>query len=258
VTAHDRALAWDGCLNVRDLGGLPTEDGGRIAPGALVRGDNARRLSDEAWRAVIEHGVRTVVDLRFPEELAADPPRDLPVNAVHVSVLGRADPQYAEELDAWLAGLPDEVAHTREAYLEFLERNRQAFARAVSAVATAPPGGVLVHCMEGKDRTGLVVALLLRLAGVPPDEIAADYALSAERLTPVFAPWLDEATDDAQRERRRRIASTPAAAMVEVLEELDQRYGGVEGYLRAPGGVSEEELRAARTRLREEAADAAA
>ena len=257
MTGHDRALAWDGCLNVRDLGGLPTEDGGRIALGALVRGDNALRLSDEAWRAVVEHGVRTVVDLRFPEELAADPPRELPIEVVHVSVLGRADPQYAAELDARLAGLPDAVAHTREAYLEFLERNRPAFARAVSAVATAPAGGVLVHCMEGKDRTGLVVALLLRLAGVPPAEIAADYALSAERLAPVFAPWLDAAPDDAQRERRRRVASTPAAAMLGVLEELDRRYGGVECYLRA-GGVANEELRAARTRLREEAADAAA
>ena len=99
--------------------------------------------------------------------------------------------------------------------------------------------------------------LLLRLAGVPPEEISADYALSAERLAPVFAPWLEAATDDAQRERRRRIASTPAAAMVEVLEELDRRYGAVEGYLRA-AGVSDDELRAARSRLRDEAADAAA
>ena len=257
MTGDDRALAWDGCLNVRDLGSLPTEDGARIVPGALVRGDNARRLSDAAWRAVVEHGVRTVIDLRFPEELAADPPGVLPIEVVHVSVLGRADPAYAHELDARLASLPDEVAHTREAYLEFLERNRPAFGRAVSAAATAPPGGVLVHCMEGKDRTGLVVALLLRLAGVPPEEIAADYALSAERLAPVFAPWLEAATDDAQRERRRRIASTPAAAMVEVLAELDRRYGTVEGYLRA-AGVSDDELRAARSRLRDEAADAAA
>ncbi|HEX6700775.1 MAG TPA: tyrosine-protein phosphatase, partial [Gaiellaceae bacterium] len=237
-----RELAWDGCLNVRDLGGLPLEAGGEIRPGALVRSDNARRLGDEAWRAVVAHGVRTVVDLRFPFERAADPPRELPVEVVHVSVFGEPDPAYFRELDARLGRLPDEVAHTREAYLEFLELNQAAFARAVVAVAGARPGGVLVHCMEGKDRTGLVVALLLRLAGVAPEEIAADYALSGQRIAPSFASWIDEAPDERERERRRRLMSSPAAAMVEVLEELDRRYGGVEAYLRA-GGASEAELR---------------
>ncbi|HEY6032238.1 MAG TPA: tyrosine-protein phosphatase, partial [Gaiellaceae bacterium] len=74
-----RALAWDGCVNVRDLGGLPTEDGGVTLRGAVVRSDNARRLSDAGWQALLDHGVRTVVDLRWADERDEDPPGDVPI-----------------------------------------------------------------------------------------------------------------------------------------------------------------------------------
>jgi protein tyrosine/serine phosphatase len=103
--------------------------------------------------------------------------------------------------------------------------------------------------MGGKDRTGLVTALLLSLAGVDDEQIAADYALSEERLRPRHELWFAEAETDAERERLRRIAQTPAASIVGVLAELERRYGGVEGYLR-DAGLTDEELRLARARLR--------
>jgi protein-tyrosine phosphatase len=95
----------------------------------------------------------------------------------------------------------------------------------------------------------LLVALLLRVAGVEDPEIAADYAVSEERLRPRHEAWLSEAGTEAERERIRRIAATPAASMLAVLEELERRYGSVEGYLRA-GGVGDEELELVRKRLR--------
>ena len=125
----------------------------------------------------------------------------------------------------------------------FLERFRANVAAAFAAVARAPEGAVVVHCMGGKDRTGLLVALLLHVAGVDDEQIAADYALSEERLRPRHEAWLAEAGTEAERERIRRIAATPAESMLGVLEELERRYGSVEAYLRA-GGVGDEELRA--------------
>src|SRR5262249_24471543 len=79
VALHRRELAWDGCLNVRDLGGHPTDDGGETRYGAVVRADSVRQLSDAGWAALVEYGVDTIVDLRMDQELAADPPADLPV-----------------------------------------------------------------------------------------------------------------------------------------------------------------------------------
>ena len=241
-------LAWEGCLNVRDLGGLPTEDGRRTRAGAVVRSDNIRSLTDAGWRALAEHGVTRIVDLRWPEELAEDQPRDVDIDVVHISVLGESfDSEYVAELDAHLASVDDVAEHYAWSYVDFLERYRDRFGLAFAAVADAD-GAVVVHCMGGKDRTGLVSALLLRLAGVGRETIGDDYARSATNLAPRGEEWLAAAPDDAEREKRRRLMQTPAEAMVSVLDEIERRYGDVETYLRA-AGLTETQIAGLRERL---------
>ena len=241
-------LVWEGCVNVRDLGGLPTEDGRRTRAGAVVRSDNVRGLTDAGWRALADHGVTRIVDLRWPEELAEDQPRDVDIDVVHVSVLGETyDRDYVAELDAHLASVDDVAEHYAWSYVDFLERYRERFGRAFAAIADAD-GTVVVHCMGGKDRTGLVSALLLRLAGVALETIGEDYALSADNLAPLSEQWLAEATDEAEREKRRRLAHTPAEAMVSVVEEIERRYGDVASYLRA-AGLTDAQVERLRERL---------
>jgi protein-tyrosine phosphatase len=246
---RSRDLDWDGCLNVRDLGGHRTEDGAETRYGAVVRADSIRQLTDEGWAAAVDYGVRTIVDLRMDVELEADPPAELPVDVVHVPIFQDDDEEAFVEVEAAAQAAPDYATATREVYLVFLERFRENVAGAIAAVARAPEGGVVVHCMGGKDRTGLVTALLLHLAGVDNAQIAEDYALSEQRLQPRHEAWLEEAGTEAERERIRRIAATPAESMAGVLEELAHRYGSVEAYLRA-GGLTDEDLRLVRDRLR--------
>lgn len=246
---NERELAWEGLLNVRDLGGHPTEDGGETRSGAVVRADSVRRLTDAGWNAVVDYGVKTIVDLRTDEELQADPPADIPVRVVHVPTLEEDADVFAQADKAAQSAVDDSMA-TSEVYLIFLERFAANFARAIAEVANAAEGGVVVHCAGGKDRTGLVTALLLRLAGVGIEEIAADYAISEERLKPRHELWLAEAETEAERERIRRIAATPAEAMIKVLEELERRHGSVENYLRE-AGLSDEDLERVRKRLRD-------
>jgi len=247
-----RDLVWDGCLNVRDLGGLPTRDGGETRFGSIVRADSVRQLSDEGWEALVAHGIRTVVDLRGDDERAEDPPAELPVEVVHVPFFEANDAEWHEirrELDAAVAAAPDVPTATRDVYMIFLERFRDNVAAAVRAVAAAPEGGLVIHCVGGKDRTGLLTAFLLHLAGVEDEEVAADYALSEERLRPRHERWFAAAESDEELERLQRIAQTPAASMVGVFAELERRHGGVEGYLR-DAGVADEEIERLRTRLR--------
>jgi protein-tyrosine phosphatase len=228
------ALAWEGCVNVRDLGGLPTEDGRRTRLGGVVRSDNVRRLTDEGWRALAEHGVQRIVDLRFPEELEEDQPRDVDIDVVHVSVLGAGfDPEYVEELDAHLASVDDVADHYAWSYVDFLERYRERFGEAFAAIADAE-GTVVVHCLAGKDRTGLVSAILLRLAGVDHATIGADYALTAGNLRERWEAWLQEAPDE-ERAKLEKLQHTPAEAMARVVQEIERRYGDVASYLRAAG-----------------------
>jgi protein-tyrosine phosphatase len=246
---RSRDLSWAGLLNARDLGGHPTEDGGETRWGSVVRADTVRQLTEEGWRALVDYGVRTIVDLRSDEELAEDPPAELPVDAVHVPFFDDR-PEVFEEVDEASANAASHAEATAAVYLIFLEHFRANVAAAIRAVANAPDGAVVVHCHGGKDRTGMVSAFLLRLAGVPIEEIAVDYALSEQRLRPRHDEWFAGAADEAELARLHRIAATPAESMIAVLEELERRYGSVAGYLTA-GGATDEELQRARARLRD-------
>ena len=241
-------LVWEGCVNVRDLGGLPTEDGRRTRAGAVVRSDNVRGLTDAGWRALADHGVTRIVDLRWPEELAEDQPRDVDIDVVHVSVVGETyDAGYVAELDAHLASVEDVADHYAWSYVDFLERYRDRFGLAFAAVADAD-GTVVVHCMGGKDRTGIVSALLLRLAGVRLDAIGEDYAVTAANLEPSTSKWIPAITDEVARAKWEKLRDTPADAMVRVVREIDRRYGDVASYLRA-AGLTEAQIERLRERL---------
>jgi hypothetical protein len=250
VPAHERHLRWDGCLNVRDLGGHPTEDGGNTRFGSVIRADSVRQLTEHGWRDVVAYGVQTVVDLRWHDELEADPPGDVPVEVVHVPVFDGIDAAYWDGINARFLGAADPASAVEAVYLEFLERFQAGFAAAVGAVGAVSDGAVVVHCAVGKDRTGLVSALLLRLAGVTPEHVATDYALSEQNLLPITDSWIAEAADDRERLLRQRLAVSPAEAILRVLDDLDRRLGGAREYLLA-GGASREELDRARARLRD-------
>jgi len=249
---RSRDLHWDGCLNVRDLGGHRTEDGAETRFGAVVRADSMSQLTEEGWRAAVDYGISTVIDLRGDHERQDDPPAELPVEVQHVPFMEADQSGWDEiigEVEAAANAAPDIATSTRDVYLIFLEHFKRNAAAGVRAVAHAPAGGVAVHCVGGKDRTGLLTAFLLYLAGVDVEQIAADYAVSEERLRPRHDAWFAEAETDAERERLQRISQTPAESIVGVFEELERRYSSVEGYLRS-AGLNDEDLELARARLR--------
>lgn len=226
-------LNWDACLNARDLGGYPTRDGGRTRCKALVRSECLCRLTPAGRRALIEYGVRTVIDLRFADEIVDDPNPFAAAGGQDGSPLYLNYPLDEDQHFLWPD--PQGSAHALfDLYRRLLETNRLHVARVLAAVASAQPGGVLFHCAVGKDRTGLIAALILGLAGVAEEHIIADYALQNERLLERTArflanpPPVDKAPGYWQ-------ATTPAPpeAMNLTLDYLRQQYGGVEGYLRS-------------------------
>jgi protein-tyrosine phosphatase len=243
-----RTLLWSGLFNVRDLGGLPAEDGASTRFGVVIRADNVRRLHDA--RTLVDHGVTQVVDLRYPEELGEDVIDQLPVEVIHISLFGRWNAARLVELEErMLATTPHD--YLRWSYLDVLDRFSANFGSVVSAVAGAPAdGAVCVHSVGGRDRTGLVSALLLRLAGVSIADGAGDYAASEKALAEDHARWAAEAPDDEERARRMIFAEAPAQVMADVLAELERRHGPVHHYLRG-AGVPDHQLDTLRTRLRE-------
>jgi protein-tyrosine phosphatase len=228
-----RRLAWEGLLNARDLGGYPTADGRRTRWGAVVRSDSLAALTPAGRRALLDYRVRSMVDLRLPAEVVRHPnpfaePDTHGVAYVNVSFIDPATPPREDE-DTRLA----------DDYKGMLDRFRGPVAAVMAAIANAPEGGVLVHCAAGKDRTGLIAALLLGLVGVAPETIAADYALTAECLRPRNQRWLEDGPGDRDERAALLARFAPTAeVMLEVLDHLNQRYGGVEPYLLEAGVVA--------------------
>jgi protein-tyrosine phosphatase len=227
------ALAWAGCSNVRDLGGLPLAGGGVTESGVVVRADNVRNLTAEGRDALARYGVRRVVDLRWPEELAEDPVGDLPVEVVHVPVFGDHRPATRYARYATLAAaVPDAAEFARRLYGEYLEEFPQGFVAAVDAVASAP-GTAVLHCTAGKDRTGIVVALILRMAGVGIEAVAADYALTDASV--LLRRGLADGMSEEEVRARTFLLGAPHEGMVRFLGDVDARYGSAAGYLERAG-----------------------
>lgn len=246
---HPRHLEWEGTINARDTGGLGTADG-PIKRGALVRSDMLNGLTPDGVAALTEHGVRTVIDVRAANEIADDWER-YPIKGD--SIVGYLNKPFRADADS---EMPDRMravyrsAQSREeinrAELDFFRRG---IAGIVAAIADAPPGGVLVHCHAGKDRTGMVIAVALAAVGVSDSDIADDYALTELVLEPLIADWLDLMSQDPlERERLRRISVPSRAAMLDTLAYLRENYGGAERYL-LEGGMTSDQIGRLRARL---------
>ena len=234
-------IELQGAVNVRDLGGLPTEDGRETVAGRLLRADNLQELSPaDVQRLVREIGLTTVVDLRSTAEVVSEGPAPLDrvpgVQRIHRPVLpevGSATDIVADVLltrtEQDRSRYPDDPVCGH--YLGYLDDRPDEVVSALRDIARAP-GAAVIHCAAGKDRTGVVVALALSAAGVRPQAVVADYAASGERTgalimrlrrSPTYAPDIDSKPADSHRVRPETMAA--------FLAQMDARHGGVTRWL---------------------------
>lgn len=234
-----RHLALPGTRNFRDVGGYRTRDGGTVRWQLLYRSDALSKMDESGVAELAGRGLRTVLDLREPQESdhAPDPfPGPLPEVLRRPVFDGRLETGDQLDLEAVYQRMVDDFGAQLTAAVRDLAR----------------PGALpaLVHCTAGKDRTGVVVALVLSVAGVDRELIAADYALTADYLGPAFVA-----------EVRARLAelglpqglhdnaiACPPELILRTLERITAAHGSVENFLRAHGATTDE-LTALRTAL---------
>ena len=245
--SSDRWLELDGAVNVRDLGGLPTEDGRTTAPGVVLRSDNLQGLSDKDVRRLVDDlGLRTVLDLRTPSEVEQEGPGPLVDEGLrHVNL---------DLIPSW--GAERAVPHEKREkgdlshfYMGYLDDAPDAVVEALRVLADPSCGTAVVHCAAGKDRTGVVCAFALLVAGVPREEIVADYALTGERIEAIFDRLAGAAAYEEDMKTRALDDMRPhALSMRHFFDRLDER-GGPLTWL-ADNGFGPDEQAQLRARLR--------
>lgn len=227
-----RHIPLGGMYNLRDLGGYPVPGGGETLWEKLLRGDNPEHLTEEDLQWLLDRDITTVIDLRSeaetrrkPDQLSSQPD----FYYFHCPLLSEGD------------GMPNLETDVGQGYFRMLDGS-DLVAKALRTVAAAP-AGVLFHCTAGKDRTGLMAAMLLGLAGVERADLLADYQVSETYLADII------------RQIKTKVPTLSAFAgaskaeyLSDCLDLLEEKYGSVSGYLRAIG-LTEEELTALRGKL---------
>jgi protein-tyrosine phosphatase len=215
-------------LNFRDLGGYTGAEGGKIRHGQIYRADDLSKLSAAGIARLEELGVSIVIDLRSAEELgrAPNPLRGRPGFVYH----------HVPLLDGVNSApdRPPEIQSLPEMYKSLLPNSGTQIGRVFRVLGGREGRALVFHCTAGKDRTGVIAALILNLCGVADEDIIADYALTYERMRPLFDTITLRARQAGVDIPEHLLRSDPAF-MEEFLSFLKQTYTGAEAYLLSIG-----------------------
>lgn len=232
----ERHIALEGARNFRDLGGYSTHDGRHVRWRTVFRSGGLSDISEADTRLLLELGISTVIDLRTDRELDQSGRSLLHAHGVehlHVSFIQARKPDRPRDDPGPL------VQRGSLDYLRGLERGGPAIVSVLTTLAESQPGESFVfHCSAGKDRTGIIAAILLRALGVPDETIVSDYTLTRQ----YHSSWRDW-TEEGLKQRSRELGYTLTPEMLdaapetmhELLAGIDRSYGSTEGLLETLG-----------------------
>jgi protein tyrosine/serine phosphatase len=251
----------EGLVNFRDIAAVAEQHGYRVTPGVFYRADNLGHLSPRGTAELAALGVRAVVDLRRPEEAEKYPSRitsEPDIAYYHFDVVGDV-PELLSRGDTISSTVLEErnsdgaftypVDRLVQIYTMIIDRRAETMRKLFSTMSRVD-GPTVFHCVAGQDRTGIVAAILLRLAGVSVDAVAADYGATADYNHERYVAWdLPAKTGlpifDAESYRAQLC---PPEAIIRTVEHLDTAYAGAAAYL-AWAGLSSGEIRTLEGRL---------
>jgi protein-tyrosine phosphatase len=243
--SDDRLIPLEAAFNFRDLGGYPTADGRRVRWRTLYRADGLSRLTEHDVEVLDELGIATVIDLRTVEELEEQgrvPEVGTRELAFHHLPLFDVLPTQ-DEMVLW-----DDIEFVARRYHEMMRDGTTAITRSLGLLADPASHPAVFHCRAGKDRTGILAALVLGLLGVPEDHIVADYALSQSAMQRMLDQLKIEHPDRHEELEKRRgaIVNAVPEVMAGLLATIRETYGSFEGYAAELGvGGVVDDLRAA-------------
>ena len=248
---YKRLLDVEGAYNVRDLGGYQTSDGRMTRWGVYLRADNMNAISEVGQASLLRYGLKRIIDLR-QSSARADTPNvfegSLDPKYLHIDIVGDEEPPGWAEAAETLSS----AENVFNLYKLMLDHRQDRFAEVMVSLSDPNSLPSIFHCQAGTDRTGIVSAFILSLAGVPRATIVEDYAISGPNLRKRTLAELaaSGATADELAELEQKPLHPPAGAMDLTLDYLDETYGGVDGYLGSIG-VTDDQIQSIRDAMLE-------
>lgn len=236
-----RHIAIEGTHNIRDLGGYVTARGTMIPPRRFLRADCLHRLGPGGTEQLVNEGLRCVIDLRTKNEVATAPSFFASLAGVDYVNL----PLFDDLSPAALANADAQHSHPLVPfYISALDTRGAAVRDILTHIARVREGAVLFNCTAGKDRTGIIAALLLGLAGVSDDDIITDYVLTEQMIPDLVAEFLAISRDNGgDVVRYATLLESPADTMAKMLSHIRAQYGSIEGYVHRIGLAREDLFR---------------
>ena len=224
-----------GTYNIRDLGGYPVAGGGMTRWRQVLRSDSLHGVDDAGIDYLINAGLRTVIDLRHPEELCKKPnPFSINASVFYVNIPVFAELHPSHSICNTSRDGQENVLF--KLYCLAFSKRQTAIFSVLKAIANADEGMVLFHCAIGKDRTGIIAALLLLSAGVGRDTVLEDYALTATLIKPLSDQLVkDSIAQGKDGDALLRLLTADPETMRAALDHLDESYGDVISYIELLG-----------------------
>ncbi|MFI5983940.1 tyrosine-protein phosphatase [Streptomyces sp. NPDC051555] len=238
----ERHIEFDRLHNFRDLGGYRTADGSTLGWGRLYRADSLGKLAGDDWERFLGLGIRTVIDLRYPWEIDAKGRVPEVDRFAYANFSIEHRPYDQAEIDPGV----DPWRYLADRFAEVAEDGVDEIRRAIELIA-ADPGPTVFHCTSGKDRTGLIAALVLTHLGVPEEQVLADFALTELATARLADDW--RAAHPDRTLNWPSYGRAPAEVMELVLADLSARHGSVDAYLTDRVGITTATTAALRARL---------
>ncbi len=241
----NRQLILEGAFNIRELGGLVIHAGKHTSTGQFLRADSLHALSLASQASLLEYGLKTVIDLRTSREMLQEPnpfANHENVRYVHISLFEEIMKNQNTSTMLSLESI----------YIAALDHCQTAMREVLEVLATSH-SVTLFHCTAGKDRTGIISALLLANAGVPNEGITQDYSLTEELAKPMLERLLNEAIKTGvDKDSYAKLLTSKATTIQATLWYLEARFGSVEGYLKDGLELEQHTLDALRLKMLED------
>ena len=244
LTPGTRHLPLEGAYNIRDLGGYETVDGRTTKWGKYLRADTLANLPQASADALVEYGIRNIIDLRRSTELQFKPSPFIGSEALkyyHQNMSGDVPLQFSLELP----GIEEQAARRGGVYCQILDQRKHILHQIFSILAQPDGLPALAHCNAGKDRAGIVAAFVLDIAGVPRETIVEDYVLTAKYNVVRYVQDNPDLSPDEYTWKDYQDMACDPRSMELTLDYLDTNYGGVQGYLMTVG-ITDEQMNSIR------------